>query len=59
MGKKNKHIPDCRNNSHHPVKYNEQYDAYYCEECGKWIGRKCSDYKCGFCAKRPDVPPIE
>lgn len=38
------------------VKYSNQYDAYYCELCNKWLEEQCSDSDCSFCSKRPDLP---
>ena len=38
------------------VHRSEEYDAYYCENCG-WLEPKCSDPECEFCQNRPEVPP--
>ena len=34
--------------------YSEKYDAYYDEETGEWLEKKCSDPACEYCANRPD-----
>lgn len=40
----------------HKVRRNDKHDAYWCEECGEWIERKCSDPECEFCKDRPEKP---
>jgi hypothetical protein len=37
-------------------KYSEEYDAYYCELCNKWLEDKCDDAGCEFCKDRPKKP---
>lgn len=36
--------------------YNEEFDAYYCAGCDKWIEPMCNDEYCEFCVSRPDKP---
>jgi hypothetical protein len=43
---------DCEKNAVH----SEEYDAYYCESCNKWLEDKCDDAECEFCVLRPDTP---
>lgn len=38
------------------TKYNEMFDAYYCEPCNEWMSKKCSDPKCEYCSQRPEKP---
>jgi hypothetical protein len=38
------------------LKYNERYDAYYCDVCNRWNEKKCEDEKCFFCPDRPEKP---
>lgn len=35
-------------------KYSEQYDAYYCPQCGNWKESMCMTRNCEFCKNRPD-----
>jgi len=42
----------------HPTKRNEEFDAYYCTTCDKWLEKQCSDPKCEFCSKRPKKPSL-
>lgn len=41
---------DCKKN------YSEEYDAYYCETCNKWLEDTCGDDSCEYCTKRPEYP---
>lgn len=34
----------------------EEYDAYYCPNCNKWLEGACSDPECSFCVERPERP---
>lgn len=34
--------------------YSEKFDAYYDDETGEWLEKKCSDPNCDYCAARPD-----
>lgn len=46
---------DCGNKK----RYSEDYDAYYCVSCNKWLENKCSDANnCEYCAYRPPNPPL-
>lgn len=36
--------------------YHEEFDAYFCIVCDKWLEKKCNDGDCEFCAKRPKKP---
>ncbi len=38
------------------VKYNNRYDAYYCELCNQWLEVKCNDPECEYCPERPNKP---
>lgn len=40
----------------HPEKYNDQYDAFYCDVCNVWLEKICSDETCNFCKNRPNAP---
>ena len=35
---------------------NEQYDAYFCGHCNRWVESKCRDVNCRFCSQRPERP---
>lgn len=37
--------------------YCEIYDAYYEGNTGEFLGKKCKDKKCPFCAERPKLHP--
>ena len=37
-------------------KYNERFDAYYCEKCNMWTEEKCGDPKCSYCLARTLAP---
>lgn len=39
--------------------HSEEYDAYYCETCNKWLEDKCDDPTCEFCINRPVTPKEE
>ncbi len=43
----------CKNCSN-PLKHNERYDAYYCDNCNAWAEKKCEDEECYFCKDRPE-----
>lgn len=34
----------------------DQYDAYFCAYCNKWLEEKCTDPNCRYCPQRPDKP---
>jgi hypothetical protein len=34
----------------------DQYDAYYCGHCNRWVESKCRDVTCRFCSQRPERP---
>lgn len=53
MGKR---VPKCYLCGESGVR-SDQYDAYYCVECGIWLERECGDDLCGYCRRRPEVPP--
>lgn len=36
--------------------YYDEYDAYFCLKCNRWIESKCSDTSCKYCSKRPGKP---
>ena len=38
------------------LKYNGEWDAYYCVDCNEWAEEKCGDPNCCFCPDRPDKP---
>jgi hypothetical protein len=37
-------------------KYNEHFDAHYCQKCDEWLEEKCNDQECKYCAERPEKP---
>ena len=39
-----------------PIKYSEQYDAYYDEDLDEWTEEQCGDPTCTYCAFRPPKP---
>jgi len=39
--------------------YSEQYDAYYCQQCRKWLESMCDDPNCEFCNERPETAPLD
>lgn len=36
--------------------YSQQFDAYFCPVCNRWLERKCSEAGCPCCSKRPAKP---
>lgn len=36
--------------------YSEEYDAYYCSDCNKWLEGHCGDEECDYCWARPPTP---
>ena len=36
--------------------YSEEYDAYFCGTCNKWLEDKCNDPECEYCPARPATP---
>jgi hypothetical protein len=36
--------------------YSQEYDAYYCKSCDKWLEDKCDDPNCEYCTTRPQTP---
>ena len=42
-----------------PGSYDEKHEAYYCSVSGVWLESACLDPECDYCAKRPDVRPME
>ena len=44
-------MTECRHNN---TKRDEEYDAYYCVDCGEWQESKCEDPECEFCSDRPE-----
>ena len=51
-------VPDCELNPNHLVLYNDEFDSYYCDDCGEWVEPRCSDLECQFCSVRPPFPPV-
>ncbi len=43
-------------NCNSDYKYNDKYDAFYCEKCNQWAEKKCRDVNCIFCPDRPEKP---
>jgi len=43
---------DCGNKR----KYSDEYDAYYCDSCNKWLEAKCNHPECEYCPNRPENP---
>lgn len=39
-----------------PQVFYEEYDAFFCPRCNKWIDSKCGDSTYSYCSKRPDTP---
>ncbi len=37
--------------------YDERYDALFCEKCRIWLEEACPEPDCGYCARRPAIPP--
>jgi len=35
---------------------NEDYDAFFCGRCNRWMESKCGDPGCMYCSKRPERP---
>lgn len=40
------------------IRYNPQFDAYYCEKCDHWMEESCGDPQCRFCPERPFKPSL-
>ena len=38
------------------MELSEEFDAYYCGQCNRWVESKCGDATCRFCSKRPERP---
>jgi hypothetical protein len=38
------------------IQYNNQYDAYFCELCNKWLEESCGNPTCDYCNERPEKP---
>lgn len=38
--------------------YHEQFDAFFCSECNRWLEGRCGDATCAFCRERPDSPVL-
>jgi len=38
------------------LKYNRDYDSYFCSRCNQFKERKCNDPECVYCPERPDRP---
>lgn len=47
---------DCGHNCEENKLYSEEYDAYYCKLCNKWLEDKCDDPTCEYCPGRPEQP---
>ena len=41
------------------TRYNKVYDAYYNVNTREWLEEPCGDDDCEFCARRPDLAPME
>ncbi len=41
----------------HRTGYSDEYDAYFCATCRKWLERRCLDPLCEYCRRRPFRPP--
>ena len=39
-----------------PTVYLDEFDAYACPSCNRWLEEKCRDPYCGRCPNRPEVP---
>jgi len=46
----------CKKCNKQTVKYSNKHDAYYCENCNKWLEKVCDDKTCKFCKGRPKTP---
>ena len=44
---------------HPDTRYNKTYDGYYNVHTREWLEDKCGDDDCEFCARRPDLAPME
>ena len=44
---------------HPDTRYNKTYDGYYNVHTREWLEKKCGDDDCEFCARRPDLAPME
>lgn len=38
------------------LKYSDNYEAFYCENCNEWSEGLCRDEKCFYCTNRPSKP---
>jgi hypothetical protein len=36
--------------------YFNDYDAFFCASCNKWLEPQCSDKTCNYCKHRPIKP---
>lgn len=45
--------------THPDTAYNKVYDAYYNVKTREWLEEPCGDDDCEFCARRPDLAPME
>lgn len=47
--------PTCKR----PRSYSYAWDAFYCENCNKWLEEVCEDSTCIFCLKRKETPKAQ
>ena len=52
------HVPHCT--VHGQCARSAAHEAYFCNACNEWAGKKCLSASCEFCAGRPEKPaPVE
>jgi hypothetical protein len=51
-GKSKNFCEDCGDKK----RYSDEFDAFYCEKCNKWLESICDDTNCEFCIRRPQTP---
>lgn len=51
---KGQYMKKCKHN----LKYNSQWDSYFCDKCDIWTDDQCRDPACMFCPDRPKKPSL-
>ena len=45
----------CHTIAPHPtIEYDQEFDYFYCPNCGEWVNEKCMDNYCSICGQKLD-----
>lgn len=45
----------CHTFAPHPtIEYDQEFDYFYCPNCGEWVNEKCMDNYCSICGQALD-----